>query len=214
MCRRRRRSRWPGRYPILLMMLAQSATDVLDEVVQMFDQAISAKFSAAERRMRDELAERGKTGENRQALLDELLAIITDTQIPDEEIGCLVRGEKIGWDRLRSAIAQAKPRLPRDHGHLAALDASYSYLRQFTPGGAVDGAVRRRCCGHRAADRGAHAAGAERHRHPQGPRGGPDRVRADQVARLPRGGPQVRQRHRLPAETQPHRRAAGPPTWV
>jgi hypothetical protein len=23
--------------------------------------------------------------------------------------------------------------LPRDHGHLAALDASYSYLRQFTP---------------------------------------------------------------------------------
>jgi hypothetical protein len=86
------------------MMLAQSATDVLDEVV-----------------------------ENRQALLDELLAIITDPQIPDEEIGGLVRGEKIGWDRLRSAIAQAKPRLPRDHGHLAALDALYSYLRQFTP---------------------------------------------------------------------------------
>ncbi|VFA96244.1 Transposase and inactivated derivatives, TnpA family [Nocardia farcinica] len=30
-------------------------------------------------------------------------------------------------------VAQAKPRLPRDHGHLAALDSSYSYLRQFTP---------------------------------------------------------------------------------
>ncbi|VFA96243.1 Transposase and inactivated derivatives, TnpA family [Nocardia farcinica] len=57
-------------------MLAQSATDVLDEVVQLFDQAISARLSKAERRMRDELAERGKAGEDRQGLLDDLLAII------------------------------------------------------------------------------------------------------------------------------------------
>jgi hypothetical protein len=128
------------RYPILLTVLAQSATDVLDEVVQLFDQAISAKFSTAERRMQEELAERGKAGEDRQALLDELLSIITDPQIPDEQIGGLIRGDTIGWDRLRAAIAQAKPRLPRDHGHLAALDSSYSYLRQFTP--AVLAAVR------------------------------------------------------------------------
>ena len=128
------------RYPILLTVLAQSATDVLDEVVQLFDQAISAKFGAAERRMQQELAERGKSGEDRQALLDDLLAIITDAQIPDEEIGGLVRGERIGWERLRAAVAQARPRLPRDHGHLAALDASYGYLRKFTP--AVLSAVR------------------------------------------------------------------------
>jgi len=121
------------RYPILLTVLAQSATDVLDEVVGLFDQAISAKFGAAERRMQQELAERGKTGEDRQALLDDLLAIITDLGIGDEEIGGLIRGDRIGWERLRAAIAQAKPRLPRDHGRLAALDASYSYLRQFTP---------------------------------------------------------------------------------
>ncbi|WP_329430295.1 Tn3 family transposase [Streptosporangium sp. NBC_01495] len=43
------------RYPILLTMLAQSATDVLDEVVQLFDQAISARESRAERKMRDGL---------------------------------------------------------------------------------------------------------------------------------------------------------------
>lgn len=43
-------------------------------------------------------------------------------------------------ERLRAAIVQAKPRLPRDHGHLAALDSSYSYLRKFTP--AVLSAVR------------------------------------------------------------------------
>ncbi len=42
-------------------------------MVQLFDQAISAKFGVAERRMQQELAERGKSGEDRQALLDDLL---------------------------------------------------------------------------------------------------------------------------------------------
>ncbi|MGO4617188.1 Tn3 family transposase [Nocardia sp. 2YAB30] len=121
------------RYPILLTVLAQSGTDVLDEVVALFDQAISAKFGAAERKMQQELAERGKAGEDRQALLDDLLAIVTDPAVADEEIGVLIRGDKIGWERLRAALAQATPRLPRDHGHLAALDSSYNYLRQFTP---------------------------------------------------------------------------------
>jgi hypothetical protein len=51
------------RYPILLTVLAgQSAIDVLDETVQLFDQATSARESKAERKMRDALAERGKAG--------------------------------------------------------------------------------------------------------------------------------------------------------
>jgi hypothetical protein len=69
------------RYPILLTLLAQSASDVLDEVVQLFDQAISARESKADRKMRDALAERGKAGEDRQSLLDDLLAIITDPAV-------------------------------------------------------------------------------------------------------------------------------------
>ncbi|WP_405845176.1 hypothetical protein [Streptomyces sp. NBC_01518] len=38
------------RYPILL---AQSGTEVLDEVVQLFDQAVSARESKAAHKMRD-----------------------------------------------------------------------------------------------------------------------------------------------------------------
>ncbi|WP_224389111.1 hypothetical protein, partial [Pseudonocardia sp. ICBG1293] len=62
------------------------------------------------------------------------------------------------------------PPLPRDHGHLAALDGSYGYLRQFTPnvldavtfaGGTAAG---------RAAGGGGDPAGAQRHRRPQGSR--------------------------------------------
>ncbi|MBN9739351.1 Tn3 family transposase [Pseudonocardia sp. P1] len=121
------------RYPILLTLLTQSATDVLDEVVQLFDQAVSARESKAERKMRDALAARGQAGEDRQALLDDLLDIIFDLGVDDEQIGGLIRGERIGWPRLRSAREQGTARLPRDHGHLAALDGSYGYLRQFTP---------------------------------------------------------------------------------
>src|SRR5512135_315842 len=110
------------RYPILLTVLAQSATDVLDEVVQLFDQAVSARESRARHRLDGQLAERARAGEDRQGLLDELLAILIDTSIPDEDVGGVIRGERIGWPRLRAAAATAQPRLPRDHGHLATMD--------------------------------------------------------------------------------------------
>ena len=121
------------RYPILLTLVAQSAPEVLDEVVQLFDQALSSRESKAAHRMRDVLAARAKSGEDRQALLDAILAIVADSAVLDEEVGGLIRGERIGWERLRSARTTGMPPLPRDHGHLAALDGSYGYLRQFTP---------------------------------------------------------------------------------
>ncbi|MBX4171477.1 Tn3 family transposase [Rhodococcus pyridinivorans] len=121
------------RYPILLTLLTQSVTEVLDEVVQLFDQAISARESKSAFKMRDALAERARAGEDRQALLDAILAIAADPDVADENVGALIRGETIGWERLRAAQSTAPPRLPRDHGHLAALDGSYGYLRQFTP---------------------------------------------------------------------------------
>ncbi|WP_319018839.1 tyrosine-type recombinase/integrase [Microbispora sitophila] len=121
------------RYPILLTPVTQSATEVLDEVVQLFDQAVSARESKAAHRMREALAERAKSRKDRQTLLDAILAVVADPAVPDEEVGGLLRGERIGWERLRSAQSTALPPLPRDHGHLAALDGSYGYLRQFTP---------------------------------------------------------------------------------
>ncbi len=91
------------RHPILLTLLAQSAVDVLDEVVQLFDQAVSGREGRARRRMTEALAERAHGGEDRQALLDDLLAVITDTASPDDEIGGLLRGDRIGCERLRAA---------------------------------------------------------------------------------------------------------------
>jgi hypothetical protein len=127
------------RYPILLTLLAESVVDVLDEVVLLFDQALSGRESAARTRLTEELAERARGGEDRQALLDEILAIALDLEIADADVGGLVRTQ-IGMERLRAAWAARRERLPRDHGHLAMLHASMSYVRQFAP--PVLGAVR------------------------------------------------------------------------
>ncbi|GAA4967290.1 Tn3-like element TnAs3 family transposase [Actinoplanes utahensis] len=120
------------RYPILLTLIAQSAVDVLDETLLLFDQAVSARETVARAKMNEALAERAKGGENRQQLLDDILTIVLDPAVGDDAVGSLLR-ERIGLDRMRAAWGARQQRLPRDHGHLSMLDASMPYLRQFAP---------------------------------------------------------------------------------
>jgi hypothetical protein len=120
------------RYPILLTLLAQSTVDVLDEVLLLFDQALSARASVARTKTTQVLAERAKAGEDRQQLLDEILAVVLDPGVLDEAVGSLLR-QGVGSERMRNAATACRERLPRDHGHLAMVDASMGFLRQFAP---------------------------------------------------------------------------------
>ena len=120
------------RYPILLALIAQSAVDVLDEVLLLFDLALSGRESAARERLTEVLAQRARGGEDRQALLDDILRIVLDLDVGDEQVGARLRGD-IGHERMRAAWEARRERLPRDHGHLAMMDASMAYLRQFVP---------------------------------------------------------------------------------
>ena len=119
------------RYPILLTLITQSAVDVLDESLLLFDQALSGRESAARARLTEVLAERARGGEHRQALLDDILKIVLDPEIGDDQVGARLR-EDIGHERMRAAWEARRERLPRDHGHLAMMDASMAYLRQFS----------------------------------------------------------------------------------
>jgi TnpA family transposase len=105
---------------------------VLDEVVQLYDQAVSATDHRAERKVEEQLVTKAKASEDRLGLLDELLSVLTDPQVPDEAVGTRLRGG-IGMDRLRTAKEAGPRRLPRDHGHLGLIEASYSHLREFAP---------------------------------------------------------------------------------
>lgn len=106
--------------------------DVLDEVLLMFDQALSGREAAAREKLTEVLAERARTGEDRQALLDDILAIVLDPGVTDNQVGGRLRRD-VGHERMRAAHEARRERLPRDHGHLAMMDASMSYLRQFVP---------------------------------------------------------------------------------
>src|SRR5579859_5763786 len=79
------------KYPILLTLAAQSAVDVLDEVLLLFDQALSGREAAARERLTEVLAERARTGEDRQALLDDILAIVLDPGVTDGQVGGRLR---------------------------------------------------------------------------------------------------------------------------
>ena len=104
------------RYPILLTLVAQSAAEVLDEIVQLSGQAVSARESKAARKMRDALAERGKAGEDRQVLLDSILAVAADPAIPDEQVGGLIRGKRSGGN---GCVPPMLPPCPRCHATTA-----------------------------------------------------------------------------------------------
>ncbi|MFI6458645.1 Tn3 family transposase [Streptosporangium amethystogenes] len=120
------------RFPILLALVAQSAVDQVDEVVALFDQAVSARESRAKAKTDEALVERAKKGEARQLLMTQILPVLADPGIADQDVGGLLR-ERIGMQRLREIAADGWKPLPKDHGRLSALEASYSYLRQFTP---------------------------------------------------------------------------------
>jgi TnpA family transposase len=120
------------KYPILLAFVAQAAVDQLDEVVALFDQAVSARESRAKSRTEGALAERAKKGEARQLLMDVILPVLADPSVPDEMVGGRLR-DQIGMQRLREITSGSWKPLPKDHGRLSELDSSYSYLRQFTP---------------------------------------------------------------------------------
>lgn len=110
------------RHPILLATLAETAVEILDELVTLFDQALAVADSRARHQLADRLADQARAGGDREQLLDSLLDVLADPDVADEAVGGLLRGG-IGWERLRAARRTASARPPRDHGHLELLGA-------------------------------------------------------------------------------------------
>lgn len=72
-------------------LLAQSAVDVRDEVIQLYDQALSGRESPARDKLADQLRERTQRSENKLALAEAILPVLADPATPDEELGGLLR---------------------------------------------------------------------------------------------------------------------------
>ncbi len=119
------------RYPVLAATLAGTYTSVVDEVVQMFDQALAGTDSRARKAVATRQQSIAEANIERLGLLDEILDVVLDPELDDAGAGAGVRG--LGADRLSAAVRSDDERLPRDGGHLAVIEASYSHIRSFAP---------------------------------------------------------------------------------
>lgn len=105
---------------------------MLDETLNLFDRLLTERESRARVQMVDELAERARSTEQRQRLLDELLVLILDTDIDNDALGARIRSD-IEPDRLVAAWEARPRRLFADHGHLDALIDQVGSIRKFVP---------------------------------------------------------------------------------
>ncbi|WP_193318436.1 Tn3 family transposase [Nonomuraea phyllanthi] len=83
------------KFPILPAFVAQAVVDQLDEVVALFDQAVSARESRTKSKTDEALVERATKGEARQLVMEMILPVPADPAIPDDEVGGMLR-ERIG----------------------------------------------------------------------------------------------------------------------
>ncbi len=126
------RSAVERRHPVLLATLAETAVEVLDELVTLFDHGLAGADSRARHRLAERAVARVAAAEDRLVLLDDLLAVLADPAVPDEAVGGLLRSG-IGLERLTAARRSPAERLPADRGHLGVLEERYAYLRAFVP---------------------------------------------------------------------------------
>ena len=113
-------------------LCAAGERKLLDELVQLLDQALAGADSRARQELSQRLVDRAKAELDRGRLLDEILDVLADPNIPDEQAGRVVR-QRVGMDRLIAARRPPEDRGQRDHGHFDLLAARYKYLRTFTP---------------------------------------------------------------------------------
>jgi TnpA family transposase len=119
------------RYPVLLAALAAGHTEIVDEVVRLFDQALAGTDSRARFKVAQRQAERVAADAERLVLLDDILGVVLDDDLDDAAVGAGIRG--LGSDRLAGAARGEDERLPRDSGHLELMEASFSHVRSFAP---------------------------------------------------------------------------------
>jgi TnpA family transposase len=119
------------RYPILLATLASMYASVVDELVQMFDQALTGTDSRARQVVAGREAAYVEANIERLDLLDEILVVALDEDLDDAAVGAGVRG--LGRQRLSDAQRCDEERLGSDGGHLELMEASFSHVRSFAP---------------------------------------------------------------------------------
>ena len=119
------------RHPILLAAVAAAHTEIVDEIVRLFDLVLANTDGNARDRVAERQAEAVRSDVGRLALLDDILDVVLDADLDDAAVGAGVR--RLGPERLAGAARSDDERLPRDGGHLELMEARFSHIRSFAP---------------------------------------------------------------------------------
>lgn len=119
------------RHPILLAALAAAHTEIVDEIVRLFDMVLANTDGNARDQLAERQAEAVRSEVWRLALLDDILDVVLDSKLDDAAVGAGVRG--LGQERLAGAARSDAERLPRDGGYLELMEARFSHVRSFAP---------------------------------------------------------------------------------
>jgi hypothetical protein len=122
------------RHPVLLATVAETYVEVLDELVQLFDQALAGADSRARHELSQRLVDRAKAEVDRGRLLDEILDVLADPAVSDGEAGRVIR-RRVGMPRLIAARRPVEDREPRDHGHFDLLGGPVQVPADLHPAG-------------------------------------------------------------------------------
>ena len=119
------------RHPILLAALAAAHTEIVDEIVRLFDLVLANTDGNARDQIAVRQAEAVSSDVGRLTLLEDILDVVLDAELDDTAVGAGVRG--LGSERLAGAARSDDERLPRDAGHLELMETRFSHVRSFAP---------------------------------------------------------------------------------
>lgn len=121
------------RYPILLAFLSQLHTEVLDELVELFDRLLQRISSRTDRKLKEIGLEIARLAGDKIKLLQELVRILLDPMISDGELRKVIH-KFLPETKLRLTFDECERiNEPLDESYFNLIGKSYSYLRQFIP---------------------------------------------------------------------------------
>jgi len=121
------------RYPILIAFMHQALEELIDEAIDLFDQALHAAYARSKTSLKKH-NEKVQENTNQKVRLFELVGtVILDEDVSDPELRHEVY-RRISPEILRAAVAECKKLArPENDKCLDYFVKRFSYLRQFTP---------------------------------------------------------------------------------
>jgi len=121
------------RYPILLALLSQLHTEVLDELVEIFDRLLQKISSRTDRKLKELGLEIARLAGDKIKLLQELVRILLDPMISDDDLRKVIY-KFLPESKLRLTFDECERiNEPLDENYFKLIGKSYGYLRQFIP---------------------------------------------------------------------------------